>query len=183
MAARHQQLHTVARCQGSCLKLVSKWKDQRKLGLKGRQAHPLHFTTINTACNKQISIWNTVSFLELLRTVQLLLLQYWLQKYSLFLFFYWSIIALQGCASFSCTTKWISYLSTYIPSLLDLPPIPTPIPPISLPSLHPRLSQLGMPKEWGCFSRGPPYKLECTHTLSCSLVQCANFPACFTQEN
>ena len=39
-------------------------------------------------------------------------------------FFYsnWSKIALQRCVSFCCTMKWISYMYTYVPSLLDHPP-------------------------------------------------------------
>ena len=37
--------------------------------------------------------------------------------------FYWSIVALQCCASFYCIAKWISFTYTYIPSFLAFLPI------------------------------------------------------------
>ena len=44
------------------------------------------------------------------------------------LFFNWRIIALQNFAVFCQTSTWISHRYTYIPSLLNLPPISLPIP-------------------------------------------------------
>ena len=51
-----------------------------------------------------------------------------------FYFFNWRIIALQCCISF-CTTSWISYMYTYINSLLSLPPSP-PISTLSVITEH-----------------------------------------------
>ena len=45
-------------------------------------------------------------------------------------FFNQGVVAIQCWVSFCCPMKWISYMYTYIPSLLKLPPIPTPIPPL-----------------------------------------------------
>ena len=46
------------------------------------------------------------------------------------LFFNWRIIALQNVVAFCQTSTWISYRYTYSPSLLNLPPIFHPIPPL-----------------------------------------------------
>ena len=46
------------------------------------------------------------------------------------LFFNWRIIALQCCVAFHCTTAWVNDEYTYVVSLLNLPAIPHPIPPL-----------------------------------------------------
>ena len=43
-------------------------------------------------------------------------------RFKNLLLFIGGIVALQYCVSFWCTMKWTSYMYTYIPSLLDLPP-------------------------------------------------------------
>ena len=49
---------------------------------------------------------------------------------STIIIFYWSIIALYCCVSFCCTMKWISYMYTYIPCLLNLPLASLPATPL-----------------------------------------------------
>ena len=52
-------------------------------------------------------------------------------NYHFFLFFFhWKILALQYCTSFCRTSTRISHRDTYVPSLLNLPPISHPIPPL-----------------------------------------------------
>ena len=46
------------------------------------------------------------------------------------LFFNWRIIALQNFVVFCQTSTWISHKCTYVPSLLNLPSISLPIPPL-----------------------------------------------------
>ena len=46
-----------------------------------------------------------------------------------FLFFYWRITVLQNFVVFCQTSTWISHRYTYIPSILNLPPISHPISP------------------------------------------------------
>ena len=51
-----------------------------------------------------------------------------LHNHHIALFFNWRIIALQNHVGFCQTSTWISHRYIYIPSLLNLPPIPPPHP-------------------------------------------------------
>ena len=92
--------------------------------------------------------------------------------------FYWNIIALQ-CFSFCWTMKWISYMYTYMSSLLDVPPTPHPIPPTQVITEHwaelPMLySRFPLSDTWSCIQVNPNLPISptlpfpsCSHCSLC----------------
>ena len=62
---------------------------------------------------------------------------FWRQDtFKHFFIFNWRTIDLQYCVGFCHTTLWIYHKYTYIPSLLNLPPSPHPIPPLWVVTEH-----------------------------------------------
>ena len=79
-------------------------------------------------------------------------------------FFYHSITALHCRVSFSCTIEWISYIHTYIHSLLSLPPT-TLIPPLQVITEH----QAELPLLWRQLVLKVLLKKKCIQSISSDL--------------
>ena len=72
-------------------------------------------------------LWDNCVFSRLLWNLNILFI------FSFFwstLFFNWRIVALQNFVVFCQTSTWISHRYTYVHSLLNLPPVSRPTPPV-----------------------------------------------------
>ena len=87
---------------------------------------PLFLKIIYSFMCRYVSLSVPLNYLSIVRPILLC------PDYCSFLkiLFYWRIIALQNFVAFCQASTWISHRYTYIPSLLNPPPISHPIPPL-----------------------------------------------------
>ena len=79
---------------------------------------------------------------------------------------HWRTIALQYCVGFCHPSAWISHRCTYVPSLLNLPPPPTPSRLSQSPVWVPRVTGQ-VPSGWLFYIRGCAARETCAGYCSC----------------
>ena len=106
------------------------------------------------------SVFQGVSLgMEFLDCMLILCLTLYIYVYNLFIF-YWRRIALQNFIVFCQTSIWISHRYTFIPSLLNLPPITPPFHPYVLLFEEPSLFLL----------------TQCSDTITLLMMPCLAAP-------